>query len=280
MTLVIHPSGKVEIQPQQHYLTMSFSRVSLFSIEIDVVKLPEALLTIERWLDEDRRDFRFVVTPNVDHIVRLNQLEDFRAAYRAASLVLADGKPVVLASWILGRPLPETVCGSDLIPALFEHYTQRGGAPLRVFLLGAAPGVADLAKANIEKRWSGVEVTGTYSPPFGFENSPNECKNIIDIISKSNPDLLVVGFGSPKQELWVHRHADELPVKVALCAGATIDFLSGKKSRAPIWMRRISLEWLYRIMLEPRRLTGRYAYDTFVFPRLLATELWKRYAVR
>jgi N-acetylglucosaminyldiphosphoundecaprenol N-acetyl-beta-D-mannosaminyltransferase len=279
MTLAIRPSRKVEIQPR-HYPAMSFSRVSLFSIEIDAVKLPEALLTIERWLDEDRRDFRFVVTPNVDHIVRLNQLEDFRAAYRAASLVLADGKPVVLASRILGRPLPETVCGSDLIPALFERYTQRGGAPLRVFLLGAAPGVADLAKANIEKRWSGVEVTGTYSPPFGFENSPNECKNIIDIISKSKPDLLILGFGAPKQELWVHRHADELPVKVALCAGATIDFLSGKKSRAPIWMRRIGLEWLHRIMLEPRRLTGRYAYDAFIFPRLLATELWKRYAVR
>jgi N-acetylglucosaminyldiphosphoundecaprenol N-acetyl-beta-D-mannosaminyltransferase len=195
---------------------------------------------------------------------------ELRAAYADAALVLADGAPLVLASRLVGRALPERVAGSDLVPRLFGEARQ----PLRVFLLGAAPGVADGAAANIRKRWPLVEVVGTYSPPLGFERDAAQNAEILAMIAGAAADLLVVGFGAPKQELWVHRHRHLLRVKVAICAGATIDFLAGHRRRSPVWMRRIGLEWVHRLVSEPRRLTGRYARDAWVFPQLVWRE-WR-----
>jgi N-acetylglucosaminyldiphosphoundecaprenol N-acetyl-beta-D-mannosaminyltransferase len=149
---------------------------------------------------------------------------------------------------------------------------------LRVFLLGAAPGVAREAASRIERDWPSVHVVGTYSPPAGFEHDPQESAEMLAAIASASPDLLVVGLGAPKQELWIHRHRHELSTKVALCVGATIDFLAGHRRRSPVWMRRIGLEWLHRVLSEPRRLAGRYARDAWVFPRLLWRE-WQKVAI-
>jgi N-acetylglucosaminyldiphosphoundecaprenol N-acetyl-beta-D-mannosaminyltransferase len=193
-------------------------------------------------------------------------------------MVLVDGAPVLWSSRILSRPVPERVAGSDLVPALFAASEQQ---PLRVYLLGAAPGVADRAAANIRSRWPAIEVVGLYSPPLGFERNDAENESILGRIAVANPDILIVGLGAPKQELWVHKHRDRLAAKVALCVGATIDFLAGERSRAPIWMREAGLEWLYRVATEPRRLASRYAKDALVFPRILAREWWRlRHAAR
>jgi N-acetylglucosaminyldiphosphoundecaprenol N-acetyl-beta-D-mannosaminyltransferase len=116
---------------------------------------------------------------------------------------------------------------------------------------------------------------GTYSPPLGFENDDAETARILIAIAAAAPDLLVVGLGAPKQELWVHRHHRQLSANVALCVGATIDFLAGKKRRSPVWMRRAGLEWAHRVMVEPRRLAGRYARDAWVFPQLVWREIVK-----
>jgi hypothetical protein len=117
------------------------------------------------------------------------------------------------------------------VPQLLAATTE----PLRVFLLGAAPGVADEAADRIRQRWPKVEVVGTYSPPLGFENDSAENDRILAAIAAAEPDLLVIGFGAPKQELWVRRHRDRLEAKVAMCAGATIDFLAGHRRRSPVW---------------------------------------------
>ncbi len=247
-------------------------RVRLFGVAMDVVTMSEAVAIVTNWLTRPFDQCRYIVTPNVDHVVLLPQHAGLRGAYADAGLVLADGWPVVAAAKLLGRALPERVAGSDLVPALLQ--AMQLSAPNRVFLLGAAPGVADRAAVNIQRRWPAVRVVGTYSPALGFESHPAECEHILDLIAESEPDLLIVGFGAPKQELWVHGHHDRIRAKAAVCAGATIDFLAGEKHRAPRWMRRIGLEWFHRLLTDPRRMAKRYLRDAWIFPQLTWQE-WR-----
>ncbi len=245
-------------------------RINLFGIQIDPLRMAGAVERVYGWLRAPEQGCRFVVTPNVDHTVLLQSNTELCAAYQRAGLVLADGFPVVWASRMLRRPLPETVTGSDLVPALFDAAQARGG--VKVYLLGAGPGVAEKAAEQVEQRWPAVKVVGTYSPPLGFERDAQENEKIISLVNDSQAELLVLGFGAPKQELWIARYADRLHVPAALCVGATIDFLAGEKSRAPIWMRKLRMEWLHRLCTEPRRLARRYARDAWIFPQLVWRE--------
>ena len=238
--------------------------------------MSEAVAEVRRWVHDSTASpagCRFVVTPNVDHAVQLQENSELAAAYREADMILADGQPIVWASRLLRRPLPERVPGSELVPALFDTCNQHDR--LRVFLLGARPGVAVTAAANMRQRWPNVETVGVYSPPLGFENDPRECNFILGRLALCRPDVVIVGLGAPKQEIWVHRFQQRIPAKVALCVGATIDFLAGEQKRAPVWMRRSGLEWLHRLSTQPRRLIGRYAKDAWVFPQLVARQ-WAR----
>jgi N-acetylglucosaminyldiphosphoundecaprenol N-acetyl-beta-D-mannosaminyltransferase len=245
--------------------------IDLFGMQVSRLTMPETIDRVLGWCAAPRTHAcRYIVTPNVDHAVMFQHRADLRSAYADAALVLADGLPLVVASKLLRRPLPERVAGSDLVPKLLD-----AGQPLRVFLLGAAPGVAETAAENVRRQWRNTKVVGTLSPPIGFENDPAENGRILAAVAVASPDLLVVGFGAPKQELWVHNNHRELQAKVAICAGATIDFLAGYKQRSPVWMRRCGLEWLHRVATEPRRLAGRYARDAWEFPLLMWRE-WRR----
>ncbi|MGC3971740.1 MAG: WecB/TagA/CpsF family glycosyltransferase [Pirellulales bacterium] len=246
--------------------------VKLFGMEIAQVRMPEAVAELWRWIQADEYACRYVVTPNVDHAVMVRTHGGLQDAYRHASLVLADGLPVVLASRLLNRPLPERVAGSDLAPALFD--STNAANPLTVYLLGAGPGVAERAAENIHRRWPGTRVMGCYSPPLGFERDEQECAAICDRINAVRPDVLMLGLGAPKQELWIAKHRDRLQTKAALCIGATIDFLAGEKARAPRWMQKCGVEWLHRLASEPKRLFKRYAHDAWVFPQLVWRE-WR-----
>jgi N-acetylglucosaminyldiphosphoundecaprenol N-acetyl-beta-D-mannosaminyltransferase len=245
-------------------------RIKLFGFELDAIGMFEAVEQIYVWVARGQKDCRFVVTPNVDHAVLYQRHAGLRQAYANASLVLADGMPVVAAARLLGRRLPGRVPGSDLAPELFAAAARHGA--LRVYLLGAGPGVAERAAVNIAARWPAVHVVGTYSPPLGFERDRNENDKILAQIAAAKPDVLLVGLGAPKQELWVNAHRHRIEAAATLCIGATIDFLAGEKKRAPRWMRRAGLEWLHRVASEPRRLLGRYARDACIFPSLVARE--------
>jgi N-acetylglucosaminyldiphosphoundecaprenol N-acetyl-beta-D-mannosaminyltransferase len=247
------------------------ARVELFGVEIDPLRMDQAVAQILAWVADPAPRCHYVVTPNVDHVVMLQHHAGLRAAYADAGMVLVDGAPVLWSSRLLNHPLPERVAGSDLVPTLFGAVRES----LRVYLLGAGPGVAERAAANIGKRWPAVEVVGTYSPPLGFERDAAENDKILQQVAGAQADLLVVGLGAPKQELWVHKHRERISAKVALCVGATIDFLAGEKQRAPVWMREAGVEWMYRVASEPKRLAARYARDAWVFPRLLAREWWR-----
>lgn len=253
----------------------SVSHVLMFGMKIDRVTLDGATARVIDWCHDPRGNTcRYVVTPNVDHAVQLGHNADLQASYATASMVLADGAPIVGASKLLGQALPERVAGSDLVPNVLAAAAS-GQKPLRVFLLGAGPGVAERAAEKIRQQYPGVEIVGTHCPPLGFEHNPVANQVALDAVAAANPDLLVVGLGAPKQELWVAKHRDQLAAKVALCAGATIDFLAGEKRRSPVWLQRLGLEWFHRLASEPRRLLRRYATDALVFPQLVWRE-WRR----
>jgi N-acetylglucosaminyldiphosphoundecaprenol N-acetyl-beta-D-mannosaminyltransferase len=221
-------------------------RVQLFGMVVDAVREDEAVERILRLIKRPDGTLHFVVTPNVHPALLYQRDAAFRAAYENASMVLVDGAPLVWASWFFGVGVPARVAGSDLIPALLGS-AQRLGRDMAIYLLGAGPGVAELAAKTTEEQYQGVRVCGAYGPPLGFEHDQQENARILAGIEAARPDVLIVGLGAPKQELWVSRHHDALKVPVALCAGATIDFLAGEKARAPVWMRRAGVEWMHRI---------------------------------
>ena len=254
---------------------MSIKR-NLFGIKIDAIRMNEAVASLRNWISEDCGVCRYVVTPNVDHTVLLQENEDLVKSYQEAHLILADGHPIVWASRLLRQPLPERVAGSELVPAMFDSFNAEG--KLRVFLLGAQPGVGAIAAANMKKQWPNVETVGVYSPPMGFEKDPEENNYILGRIALCRPDVVVVGLGAPKQEIWVNRHYKQMNAKAALCVGATIDFLAGEQKRAPVWMQKGGVEWLHRMCSQPKRMVKRYAKDAWVFPQIVWRQMMSQRA--
>lgn len=245
---------------------------SLFGMRIARITLAEAVDKLLAWSAE-RSPCRYVVTPNVDHAVKFRSHAELRSAYANAALVVADGWPLVTASRLLGDALPERVAGSDLVPQLLASSVAIN--EFRIFLLGGAPGVAERAAANIRCRWPHVTICGCASPPRGFEADTALNAQIIDQINRAEPQLLIVALGAPRQEIWLHQYASQLQARVAIAAGATIDFLAGAQTRAPRWVQHLRLEWCFRLLTDPKRLAGRYLFDAVVFPQLLFAE-WRR----
>ncbi|HYX33248.1 MAG TPA: WecB/TagA/CpsF family glycosyltransferase [Oligoflexus sp.] len=244
-------------------------RLRLGYANIDVVSLQEALQRAVTFAKQS--PCRFVVTPNSDHIVQLETRLDLRRVYNTAHLVVADGMPIVWASRLLGKPLPERVTGSELMPQLCAEAARLG---LRVYLLGGPPGVAELAKAKLEERYPGLQVCGCDCPPFGFEHKPDQEARILQKIQAAAPDIVFVALGAPKQELWMARTAPQLKSGILLGIGAALEFCAGTVTRAPLWMQRIGAEWIYRMCQEPRRLVGRYLRDTQIL--LIIFREWRK----
>ena len=154
-------------------------KIEMFGMQIDVLSMDAAVNRLIGWVNDGSRRCRYVVTPNVDHVVQFQENAALKDAYETADLVLADGTPVVLAARLLGRRLPGRVAGADLVPTFFAAWQDRC-RPLRVYLLGAAEGVAQIAAKRIMTAWPGVEVVGTYSPPIGFEHDDAENRRILE----------------------------------------------------------------------------------------------------
>jgi len=247
-------------------------KIPLFGMQVDRVDMAQAVDQLLAWTAEPPTTCRYVVTPNVDHAIMFQEKPAFREAYASAALVLADGAPVVWASRLLGHALPERVAGSDLTLALFD--AAKAEQPLKVYLLGAAEGIGARAAENIHRRWPNVRVVGTFSPPLGFERDDALNRDILARIAEAEPHVLVLGLGAPKQELWIAKHFKNVSAPIALCVGATIDFLAGHKRRAPVWMQRSGLEWLHRVSTEPKRLLARYARGAVKFPPLVLRQWW------
>jgi N-acetylglucosaminyldiphosphoundecaprenol N-acetyl-beta-D-mannosaminyltransferase len=241
------------------------TRLRLGSISVDAITFDEALDAIEDLVA--RRRGGVVVTPNVDHVVIAERRPDFREVYAAADLSLADGQPIVWSSRLLGTRLPEKISGSDLVLPLMNRAARRGW---RVFLLGAGPGVAERAARRLHGERA-VRIVGTAAPIISAEPGHGTVEEhaAIAAIRAANADLVLVAFGAPKQELWMERHRRELAPAVLLGVGASLDFVAGAARRAPNWVSRIGLEWLWRLCREPRRLWRRYLVDDLLFIAVL-----------
>jgi N-acetylglucosaminyldiphosphoundecaprenol N-acetyl-beta-D-mannosaminyltransferase len=234
-------------------------RVRIGSVWIDAVTFAEALDRIAELVAQGRGGSVF--TPNVDHVVNADREEPFRAAYRSCSLSLVDGQPVYWASRLLGTRLPQKVSGSDLLDPLMERAARE---KWRVYLLGASPDVAEKAAEILRGR--GVEIVGADPARLTVAADPALDEPVIARVNAARPHLVLAALGSPKQELWVHRCGEQIRPAVYLGIGASLDFLTGKVKRAPRWMQAASLEWLYRLLSEPRRLAYRYLVND---PRFL-----------
>jgi N-acetylglucosaminyldiphosphoundecaprenol N-acetyl-beta-D-mannosaminyltransferase len=244
------------------------SPVDILGIPFDRVTLAEAVDRIGTMIAEGGP--HYVVTPNVDFLVKARRDPELHRILGRADLVLCDGKPLVWASRWLGDPLPGRVAGSDLVPSLLKKAAERGW---RIFLLGGGPGVAAEASARIEAAHPSLPPVAYYSPPFRPLDEMNHAE-IAERVRAAKPDIALVCFGCPKQEKWIARHYRALGVPVMIGAGATIDFLAGRMGRAPLWMRQSGTEWLFRLLQEPRRLSTRYIDDLISFaPAVVAQRL-------
>ncbi|MDJ0508065.1 MAG: WecB/TagA/CpsF family glycosyltransferase [Crocosphaera sp.] len=205
-----------------------------------------------------------VVTPNVDHLMKLRKDPELRKVYQQCDYRVCDSKIVQFASYFLGTPIQEKISGSDLFPAFYEY--NKNNEEIRIFLLGAQEGVAQIAQENINRKLGRKIIVDCYSPPLGFEKDEAECQKILDKIKASGATVLGVGLGAPKQEKWINSYKKQLPnIKIFLAIGATIDFEAGYKPRSPKWMSEVGLEWLYRLLSEPQRLWKRYLIESMPF---------------
>jgi N-acetylglucosaminyldiphosphoundecaprenol N-acetyl-beta-D-mannosaminyltransferase len=206
-----------------------------------------------------------VFTPNVDHIVQVEHNFALRAAYEAVSLSVVDGQPLLWASRILGSPLPEKISGSDLMVPLARRAAER---KWRVYLLGGGPGVADIAALELKKQFD-IDIVGTDAPFVTPDGEAVEGPAVIERINRAAPHLLFVAFGAPKQELFLHRSRAAIRPAVGIGVGAGFDFVAGRLRRAPRWISKSGLEWLFRLAQEPRRLAKRYLVDDPEFAAIL-----------
>jgi N-acetylglucosaminyldiphosphoundecaprenol N-acetyl-beta-D-mannosaminyltransferase len=238
--------------------------VWVWGVPFAPITLNEAVATVSALIRERRP--RFFITAPTHYAMLTESHPDLRAINERAAFIVADGKPLVWASRMQGSPLPERVAGSDLIFHLCEEAAREG---FRVFLLGGEKGVADEAARKLVERYPGLRIVGTECPPFR-EPTPEEEETLLDRIRRAEPDLLFVAFGQPKGERWIIRHYESLGVPVSVQIGASLDFAAGKVRRAPRWMQKTGLEWVFRMMQEPRRLAGRYARNAwFIFRRVV-----------
>ena len=223
----------------------------------------------------ERRKPVQVVGVNVDQIVTVNKSDVSRNIFLDAEIVFIDGKPIKWMCSLLNRYVKERITGPDLM----EYICEKGAAKeLKIFLLGAGPGVAKRCGEILETKYPGIHTVGSYSPPFGFENDKDEMLKINTMLKNSGADLLFVGMGSPKQDIFIYENMKTYGIPVSFSMGAAIDFIAGNVKRAPRWMVRLGLEWVHRISQNPKRLWKRYLVTDIsnIIP-LFAKEIFKKY---
>jgi N-acetylglucosaminyldiphosphoundecaprenol N-acetyl-beta-D-mannosaminyltransferase len=229
---------------------------------LDFDSLSEQQVVTRVFESLDQRQGGLIVTVNVDICKRVIQDRASYELVRAASLVVADGMPLVWAARLSGQPLPERVTGSSLIFTLSAAAARQGRS---IYLLGGEPGVPERAAAELVRRFPGLKVAGTDSPPVGFDTRPDELALVRSRVAAARPDVVFAGLGFPKQERVIAGIAPGLPGTWFIGCGAAIQFAAGVRTRAPLWMQQAGLEWVHRLISEPRRLYRRYLVDDLPF---------------
>lgn len=246
----------------------SSASIAMLGVPFDNVTIDETAAIVQRMIASGRP--HYLATANVDFLVQASEDVELRRILFDADLVVCDGMPLVWASRLLGNPLKERVAGSDLVPLMLriaeeQHY--------RVYFLGGKEEVIEKAIENIRRDHPKLHIAGYYSPPFAplLEMDHDDiCRRI----NEARPDMCFVSFGCPKQEKWIWMNRDKIQVPMSVGVGATIDFLAGAVKRAPHWVGKFGLEWIYRLCQEPKRLFKRYAKDLWYFGFAILRQMW------
>jgi N-acetylglucosaminyldiphosphoundecaprenol N-acetyl-beta-D-mannosaminyltransferase len=250
-------------------------KVNILGLDIDNVSMHETIEKIDLLIRENQSALIF--TPNVQRLVYGIRDKQTENIYKQADMLIPDGMPLIWASKLLGVPLKEKVSGSDLLPLFCQAASKKGH---KMFFLGADPGIAEEAKNILAHKNPGLQIVGTYSPPYGFENMDGEIEKIIKMIKGKNPHVLFVGLGFPKEERFMWKHKDDFQVPVSIGIGATFDFITGKQRRAPVWMQKGGLEWFHRLCHDPKRLWKRYLVGNSLFIFLISREFLRKRILR
>ena len=235
---------------------MSFPIVEILGVPVASLTMREAVEQAERWMDE--RHGALIATANAEMIMNATRDEELFEILRAADLVVPDGAGTVWAAHHLGHEMPERVAGYDLTQELLKRAPEKNR---RVFFFGSAPGVAEKAKQKAEAMYPGIQIVGVRNGYF----SEDEVPAIIRMIREAQPDLLLAALGVPKQEKWLKKYKEKLGVPVSIGVGGTLDVMAGTAKRAPVWMQKAKLEWLFRGILQPKRAGRLLALPKFVF---------------
>lgn len=230
-------------------------RLDLGGVMIDQLDLGAAVERIRGFLQTE--GVSQIATVNLDFISIAQRDTYFRDTLNEADLAVADGMPLVWVSRLLGRPLAVRITGVELVDESCRLAVETGSS---IFLLGAAPGVAETAGRRLRQRFPGLRIAGVYAPPFG-PLTREENERILAKVAAARPGFLFVALGAPQQDIWIRANRDRLDVPVCMGVGCVLDLLAGKVSRAPVWMQRAGLEWLFRLVQEPGRLWKRYIVD-------------------
>ena len=231
-------------------------RRDFLNARIDDVTFDGALDRIMGYAAEKKAaQCRLLVTPNADHIIKLEKDKEFAALYESADLITTDGTPLLWIAESFGCPIREKVTGSDLLPAVCERAAKEGRS---IFFFATSDELIEKASRRLKEKWPKLKLAGGYAPPMGFERDEKEAERAVKAINKADADILVVGLGSPKSEKFIARNRARLKTRVALPIGAAIAFVAGETKRAPLWMRKVGLEWFFRFLQEPGRLFRRY----------------------
>jgi N-acetylglucosaminyldiphosphoundecaprenol N-acetyl-beta-D-mannosaminyltransferase len=246
-------------------------RVTVGGVSFDDVTMDEARARIEGLISSGGT--HAVCTGNVDHLYLLQSDALFRTVYAQSSLNLADGMPVLWLSRLARGEarLRERVAGSDLFWELARLSHEKGTT---LFFLGGAPGSAEKAKTEVLARYPNAKIVGTHCPPLATFDTPEVQSEIQRQVREAAPDILLVGFGAPKQEKWIHHNREALRVPVSIGVGGTFEMAGGAVKRAPQWLSRVGLEWAFRFIQDPMRLYRRYFCHDMPFLLRLALQMW------
>jgi N-acetylglucosaminyldiphosphoundecaprenol N-acetyl-beta-D-mannosaminyltransferase len=239
----------------------------VLGVRVNALQIPDVITCMEEWI-RGRSQCRTIAATSMHGIVEAQHDPSFKEILNATDLIVPDGKPLVWLGRRQGHPLRRRVYGPELLLAFSE---QSVGQRYRHFFYGGEPGIAQRLAESLETMFPGLNVVGTYSPPFR-PLTPSEDAGVVRMIDEAAPDVLWVGLGVPKQEYWMHEHRMRLRVPVMVSVGAAFDMLSGRRRQAPHWMGENGLEWLFRLMQEPRRLWRRYLLYGAQFVTYLALE--------
>jgi N-acetylglucosaminyldiphosphoundecaprenol N-acetyl-beta-D-mannosaminyltransferase len=231
------------------------NRIAVLNVMIDVVTMKEAVATVKQFMLQKKP--HLIVTPNAEMIMMANKDKQLAHIINSADLVVPDGAGVVWAARYQGNIMPERVAGYDLVQHLLREAVSE---KYRIYMFGGAPGVAERARKIAEERFPGVQIVGTRN---GFFNEQEET-GILNAIKICQPDILLVALGVPRQEKWLDEYKEELKVPVAIGVGGSFDVMAGIVQRAPLWMQRGNLEWLFRLLSEPKRAIRMLALPRFV----------------